>query len=259
VYIQNPPQIGNSLYFSAVKPNYMKTHLKYFLLSLLVAPVFTACDTVNGSGNVVREERPVGEFSEVSVEGSMNVILTKGAGPKAVIEAEDNLMAYIELEERDNELVVRFRRNTNIRSHKPVRVHLSTNTLKEVDLSGSGNVDMKGLFSSEETMHIDLSGSGNVTGEVNAPEVEINISGSGNVTLKGETRDVDVNLAGSGNCRAEELLAENANVSIAGSGDVRIYASRNIKADIIGSGGVAYKGEPAVQLNKVGSGSVRKL
>lgn len=237
----------------------MKAQLKYFLLSLLVTPAFTACDTVNGSGNVIQEERPVGTFSQVSVEGSMNVIITKAAASAAKIEAEDNLLPYIELELQGDELVVRFRRNTNIRSHQPVNVFLSTNDLEEIDLSGSGNVKLQGVFTSPNAMHVDLSGSGNITGAVNAPEVEIDLSGSGNVTLKGETRDVDIDLAGSGNCRAEELLAENASVNIAGSGDVRIYASRNIKANIIGSGGVAYKGEPAIQLNKVGSGNVRKL
>lgn len=259
MYIQNRPQVGNSLYFSAVKPNCMNAQLKYFLLSLLVAPLFTACDTVNGSGNVIKEERPVSGFSHLSLEGSMNVIVTKGESSVASIEAEDNLLPYIELENNGDELIVRYRRNTNIRSHKKVTVHVSSNTLDEVDMSGSGNIEMKGPFTSPHGMDIDVSGSGNVTGEINAPEVDINISGSGNVTLKGETRDVDIDVAGSGNCRAEELLAENVSVSIAGSGDVRVYASRNIKADIIGSGSVSYKGEPSIQLNKVGSGSVRKL
>ncbi|QEH40860.1 head GIN domain-containing protein [Chitinophaga sp. XS-30] len=237
----------------------MKKQLRYFLISLLVAPVFAACDNVSGSGNVAREERRTGSFSRVSLEGSMNVIIAKGEQSTSVIEAEDNLMEYIELINDGDELVVRFRRNTSIRSHKKITVYLTTNTLESMRVSGSGNMELKGLFSTATGMDIDLSGSGNITGQVNAPEVDIDISGSGNVTLRGETRDVDIDIAGSGNCRAEDLLAENVSVSIAGSGDVRIFASRNLKADIIGSGGVAYKGEPSIKLNKVGSGSVRKL
>lgn len=232
---------------------------KYLLLSLLLLPFLTGCDVVNGNGHVSKEERTIEAFTELDVQGSMDVTVSKGNSTSARIEAEDNLLEYIELHSEGNKLKVKFRDNSSIRSHKPIRVHITTNTLEEANMSGSGNLTLDGLFTSEQKIGLSVSGSGNIRGNINAPEVDINVSGSGNITLKGETRDVDIDVAGSGNCRVDELLAETAKINIAGSGDVRVYASRSLKANLVGSGSVRYKGEPSIDLNKIGSGNVRKL
>jgi hypothetical protein len=236
----------------------MKATFRLFCIPLLLLVVLAGCDSVSGSRNVVKEDRQLGDFSEVSVSGSMDVYITQGNTRNLTIEAEDNIIPLIETEMHDNDLEIRFKRNTNIRNHKPVKIFLTTPVLEGLNLNGSGDVEVKSHFSSPGSMRFSLSGSGDLSGSFNAPEMRVDLAGSGDIELKGQTRDLNISIAGSGNCDADELLAETAEVNIAGSGNADVHASRALKANLLGSGNVRYKGEPTINLSKLGSGSVRK-
>ncbi|MRG47413.1 hypothetical protein GFS24_19995 [Chitinophaga sp. SYP-B3965] len=236
----------------------MLTNLKYFALMLLLTPAFVSCDEVRGSGNVSKEERDLSEFTAVEASGSMNVYITKGNTSHATIEAEDNILPFIELVEDGGRLEVRFKRNVHINTRKQVKIYLTTAKLVSAELSGSGDLDIQSHFESAVPVHLSLSGSGNLNASFSAPVVNLDLAGSGNFKVKGETRDLKVNLAGSGNAHLEDLMTETADLDIAGSGNVDLHASRSLKANIVGSGDVKYKGDPTVELNKIGSGSVKK-
>lgn len=241
------------------KPHYMKAITRYFLLPLLMATLVAACDSVSGSRNVVKEERQLGEFTHVEVSGSMDVYITQGSSRGLTIEAEDNIVPLVETEVNGGELEIRFKRNTNIRTHKQVKVYLTTPVLEGLNLSGSGDVEVKSHFTSAGSVEVNLSGSGDVSASFDAPELNVSLAGSGNIDLKGQTRDLHISIAGSGNCEADELLAETAEVNIAGSGNADVHASRDLKVSSLGSGNVRYKGAPSLNVNKLGSGTVRKL
>lgn len=236
----------------------MKTQLKYLLPLLLFIPFLSACEGVSGSGNVIKETREVGPFSALEVSGSMDVYVSQGNSTTVTLEGEDNILPEIELVTEGDKLEIRFKRNMNIRTHRDVKVFLSAKTLEGVELSGSGDVELSGIFNSSAPVHIGLSGSGDIKGVFNAPEISMDLAGSGDIELKGETRDVHISLAGSGNCDAGALLAETADVNIAGSGNVDLHASRELKTNIIGSGNVYYKGAPSISSSKIGSGTVKK-
>jgi predicted small secreted protein len=235
------------------------------LVSLLVVSsiTLTSCDVtgqnrVKGSGNVTKQERSVDAFKELSVRGSMDVYITQGPAKAAVIEAEDNLIPFIEFEREGDKLIVRQKRHTNLNNTRPIKVFLSTPELESIGLAGSGNIKLENKFSNNTHMKLSVSGSGDFNGVINSPNVDADIAGSGNITVEGETRELDVDIAGSGNFKGQELHSEKAGVTIAGSGDASIHASVSLDAKIAGSGDVHYKGNPQVSSKVAGSGSVRK-
>lgn len=240
-----------------------KSLLCQAMVAFSVTLIFSSCDVtgqnrVKGSGHVIKEERQVAGFHQVKVEGSMNVFLAQGPAKAAVIEAEDNIAPLIELQEEGGRLIVRLKRSYSISTHKDVNVYLTTPQVDDVSLSGSGDVKLVDKFNAATDVKFSLSGSGNLKGEINAPAVKASISGSGDMTLKGETKDVSLSIAGSGDFEGDELMAENADVKIAGSGDADVYASVKLDAKIAGSGNVNYKGTPEISSSVVGSGTVRK-
>ncbi|MFY0254719.1 head GIN domain-containing protein [Chitinophaga sp. 30R24] len=223
-----------------------------------------SCDTVGrnrvkGNGNLKKEERQVAAFHQLKVEGSMNVYLSQGAAKAAVIEADENIIPLIELKEEDGRLVVRLKRAYAVSTHNNMNIYLTTPELDEASLSGSGDLKIQDKFNSTAAVKFSLAGSGNLTGEINAPTVKASIAGSGDMKLKGETKDINLFIAGSGNFKGDELLAENANVKIAGSGDANVYASMKLDAKIAGSGNVNYKGTPQVSSSVAGSGTIQKM
>ncbi|RPE12667.1 DUF2807 domain-containing protein [Chitinophaga lutea] len=236
----------------------MKTVSRLFLLPLLLLTVLAACDSVDGSGRVTKEDRQVGDFSAVAVSGSMDVFITHGNTRSLSIEGEDNIVPLIESNIDNGALEIRFKPNTNVRTHRDVKVYIITPVLEGVNVNGSGDVKVMSHFASDRGLSLNLSGSGDLSGSFDAPEVRVSVAGSGNVKLKGQTRDLNVNIAGSGNCEADELLAETAEVNIAGSGNADVHASRELKANTLGSGDVRYKGDPQLNVSKLGSGTVKK-
>ncbi|HVI43282.1 MAG TPA: head GIN domain-containing protein [Chitinophaga sp.] len=239
-----------------------KINLRHGLVALSAALMLNGCvigqDRIKGSGNITKEERKVPSFHKLKAEGSMNVFLSQGAEKPAVIEGDDNIIPLIELVEQDGMLKVRYKKNVSISTHHSVNIYLSAPQVDQVSLAGSGDLKLVDKFNLKDDVKVTLSGSGNFSGALNAPAVEAAIAGSGNMHLTGETRDVSISIAGSGDFDGDELMAENAKVTIAGSGNANVHASVKLDAKIAGSGDVNYKGSPQVSSSVAGSGSVQK-
>lgn len=69
--------------------------------------------------------------------------------------------------------------------------------------------------------------------------------------------ELEVRLAGSGSHAGLRVASRVAEVSIGGSGVVRVAASERLKAGIAGSGELLYRGQPQIAQSITGAGSVR--
>ncbi|RAJ83090.1 putative autotransporter adhesin-like protein [Chitinophaga dinghuensis] len=232
----------------------------WLLLPLTAIALFPSCNivTVNGNGNVIKEERPITPFTSLAVKAGMKVHLQQGEAKTAVIEAESNIVPLILLEREGDKLTIRLKDDVNARTHKAYDVYLSTTELNKVVVAGAGDIELEGTFSSKDEMTVKIAGAGSITGKVDAPKVSSSIAGAGDIKLTGQTRDLHVSIAGAGNFISPDLLSENASVSIAGSGDARVHASVSLKAKIAGAGSIIYKGSPQVSSSIAGSGTIQK-
>lgn len=188
----------------------------------------------------------------------MDVIISEGE-TSVRVEADENLLPYIITELRDNWLEIKLENNISIKSQNDVKIYITTPSLTNISVAGSGDVTATGDFDSGKKAAYSIAGSGDITMVVNAPRVEADIAGSGNLKLTGMTRDLDVKIAGSGNFEGNDLKAENAKVKIAGSDDVFLFADVNLDAKVVGSGSVKYRGNATVNRKVVGSGSISKM
>lgn len=214
---------------------------------------------VKGNGNVITQERNIDNVSRLKIRGAINVELVPGSSGIVRVEADENLMRYIITRNEDGWLVIRTRDNVSLRSERPVKVYVSADMIRSIQIAGSGNVHGRGKFDGADKLEIDIAGSGDVELSVNTPKVLVDIAGSGNVSLSGETRDAVVNIAGSGNYEAADLLTETTDIDIAGSGDARVHADVRLKADVLGSGNVFYRGKAEVESHSTGSGKVKPM
>lgn len=224
---------------------------------------FAACTyvggkRVTGNGNVTTQQRNITDFNAIEVQGSINVYVSQGADYAVRVEAEENLMDYIVVEKDGDELEVRFKRNTNIRTNSPVKVYVTAPSYTGLAVSGSGNLTSQTKITNASQLDIDIAGSGNANLEIDAPTVNAEISGSGSAILKGMTRTLNGDIAGSGELKAYNLLAERSDIEVAGSGNAEVYASKQLDVRVAGSGNINYKGNPSINQNIAGSGTVRK-
>ena len=235
----------------------MKTYLSLLSIAALVA----ACDSDNngprvfGSGNVVSEERILGAFDHIEVEGSINIILRQEATQAVSVEADDNIVPIITTQVRNGELVISS--SQNYHSRNPITVYIAIPAVRALRVKGSA--DLVGDTALEgEVLDIEVAGSGTMELEVYYDQLTASITGSSDMTLSGEVIRQDVSVTGSGNYQAHGLPSEECKISITGSGNGVVRASKLLDATVSGSGDVVYYGEPEVRISVTGSGDVEQ-
>jgi hypothetical protein len=260
----------------------MKTRLSIVLFAVILAVALQGCvgfTIVRGSGRVSEEERNVSGFDEVALSGQGTLHIEVGRKESLRIEAERNLMRYLETKVHGDRLRIGVQNGVLLRNTRPIHYYLTVKDLDTLVLSGSGKVIAPDLEAS--SFAVSVSGSGEVemddlkasdvriricgTGdlsmdELDADVLDVNISGSGDLDIAGgDVKEQVVTISGSGKYMARGLESESARTRISGSGTATVQVSEALDAHVTGSGSVHYLGRPAVETAISGSGDIKHI
>ena len=238
----------------------MKTFIG--ILTLLIFSTSLSAQTFNkkikGNGNVITENRNLTDYDKISVAGAFDVNLVKGKEGAISIEAEENLMEYIETVVENGLLKIQPKKDYQLKSTITIQITVPVETIDAVSLAGSGTVSSIAILNATD-LTLKLAGSGDINLPVSVKNLNSKIAGSGNIKLSGNTDEFNGEISGSGNIEASDLKATASHINIAGSGNVEVHAVSEIHAKIVGSGDVIYSGNPTIEkVKSVGSGSIRK-
>lgn len=234
------------------------------LFLLLFFTSLTSCryvtgKRVRGNGQLGTVVRPVGNFTGVHAKGGIDVVVSNGPSSTLKIEADQNLIDYIEVHNNNGIVEVYTKDGYNLRPQAGIRVLAMAPQFSSIQISGSGNISSPNKILGSNKLHVEIRGSGDINLNVDAPSVETEISGSGSATMHGNTQHFVADINGSGDVRAMNLMSEQTTVDISGSGNADVFASKVLNVEIKGAGNVAYKGPATVNQRIVGSGSVQKV
>lgn len=242
----------------------MKTILKATLVTtaLLVANQSFAQwgkNRIKGNGNITTKTVSTGDYDTVKVVGSMDVHLEAGNEGNITIETDSNILESVVIEEQNGTLKIKMKKGVSYKSKHGVHVTVPFESLSEVSLTGSGDVDSKDALKGSN-LKVNVTGSGDVVLPVAMSNVEATITGSGDVGLSGETQNLEVKVTGSGDFSGSKLTSQNTEVSVSGSGDARVVAKDNLVARVYGSGDIEYSGNPNKRDTKTsGSGDITNV
>jgi hypothetical protein len=138
-------------------------------------------------------------------------------------------------------------------------VNITLPGFEEVGLSGSGSIRSTGKFSGLNELNLRVSGSGNINLEYDAQSTDLSLSGSGELDLAGSSKSLEIAISGSGDVKAPELVTDDCQIHISGSGDAFVHADKNLETHISGSGDVVYSGTASITSRISGSGDVNKI
>ena len=237
---------------------------RFFVLSLLSVILLSSCDQmfgkrVHGDGHIKTESRAALEFNSIDVSGSIDVIIRQDSVRSIKVETDENLLEYVQVIDEGDKVVIHTERGFSLNPTKGIKVYISSPLFKSLEASGACNYISENKISSPERISFGLSGSCDVKIELDAPQVYADLSGACNVQLKGNTKDLKMEGSGSSDFKCMELLAENVDVDISGSGYAEVYASVKLDVSVSGSGDIKYKGNATVSQHVSGSGSVQKV
>lgn len=258
----------------------MKNKLSFTLVGLILIFSMPACiatingETVGGSGTVIEEARTVSDISgvELALPGTLHI--TTGGSESFRIEADDNLMTYIQTDVRAGKLVIESRQGADLRSTHPINYYLTVTDLSSLVTSSDGNIEIGDLQSGSFSITISSSGNVSISGldckslgvkisssgnvkiaELKADSITVDISSSGNLDIqKGKVQTQDINISSSGEYRARDLESVSANANLTSSGDATIRVSDRLTGRLSSSGNINYIGSPDVNVNTSSSG-----
>jgi hypothetical protein len=267
----------------------MKNRTAFIIVLLAIMSSILACSVnfgnnvgtneIRGSGKVVTENRDVSDISSVDLAMTGTLHITMGDKETLTVEAEDNLMGYIQTDVSFGRLVIKTKQGTDLQPTQPINYELTVTKLSAINISSDGDIESKDL--SSDSFSIAISSSGNLTvssldctslqiktsssgnteiGNLSADSNSITISSSGNIDIKnGQVQQQNIHISSSGEYRANDLASSKASVTISSSGSATIRVSDQLSGRLSSSGNVYYIGNPVVNINITSSGKAVQI
>ncbi len=239
----------------------MMKHTLYSIFMLVIMIFIAACNgifPISGSKNIISENRDVNDFSGIDVSLSAEIILIQGDDESLSIEADDNIMSYIQTTMQNGVLNISTTPNTTITPSQPIKITLSFITLNNINTSGSTTITADGL--NLETLTIDTSGSTNIVAtDVRLDTLTIESSGSSQVQLSGIVASQTIEISGNGVINNFELVTETTSINVGGNGQIFVNVADTLAVDISGNSEISYMGSPLVTRSISGNGTITQV
>jgi uncharacterized protein (AIM24 family) len=187
----------------------------------------------------LKEERPVGQFTEIEVLGIGDVILSTGDF-NVVVEAAQKDLKKIKSEVNGDKLMITQSKNANV---KDVTFYVSAPDISSIKLSGVATVSSKDTLVCDN-LKLNVAGAGGIDLTIKCNNLETKIMGAGDVELSGVAIVHKVNVIGAGDLMAFDLETQVTNARVSGAGDIQINATEEVNVRVSGAGDVFLRGEP---------------
>lgn len=212
---------------------------------------------VKGNGNIQLENRiPNESFNAIKASQGLDVYLTQGNEESLVIEADENLLAIIKTEVKDNELHIYADKNIGYASAKKIMVTFK-DVIKITSTSGSDVVSTKTINANYLELH--SSSGSNMNLNVNTSTLTCNSSSGSDLKLSGKTEKLIAEASSGSDIKASDLIAESSQVKATSGADITVNTVKELTADANSGGDIKYYGNPdKVNKNDAPSGNIEK-
>ncbi len=219
--------------------------LGFFNSCILLGP------SIKGNGNVIEEERNVGEFDEIKVTRGMNAWITQGEPTRVTVVADENLHEAILTETEGSTLKIST--NARIRWAKEKKVLITVKDLEKITSTAGSNVFSNGTLSFED-LCVSTSAGSNATLEVYSRNLQVKSSSGSNAIITGKGYDVNLDASSGANIKAEGLKAALCDAEASSGANVFIYVEKKINAKASSGGNIFYYGNPEKKNTSTSSG-----
>ncbi len=191
---------------------------------------------INGSGVNKTELRKVSPFKSVDIDGAFDLNIELNKPEKITIAGDDNILPHIITRVTKEGLIVTT--DKSICPKVPLIVNITNGNVERIDSDGANDIKVSGINNKHFTIDVD---------------------GAGDISASGATGEFTAKMSGSGNLSAKNLHAEKVDISMTGSNDAVVYASKQLSVSIDGAGDVVYYGNPGEVSEKIsGVGDIQR-
>jgi len=222
----------------------MKTRFLSFapiavLSAILLCPLFAVAQ---------RElDKDLADFDRIEFVGRGDVTLRQGNNPHVRLEAsDDNDLRRFSTEVRGKTLRIIYEHDDEdwLDLAPKIRATITYPELRQLRLTGLVTLNSLDKIQNDR-FRLEVEGMGNVRLGLEVETLEIASAGTANINLLGTAKDVEIVNDGTGTIDAFDLICQDADVVVNGTGLIRINALKRLSAEANGFGAsVKYRGNP---------------
>ncbi len=229
--------------------------LHYILLSFLVFGCNSedASDCFQRTGDSIRREVQVSDFTKILVNPNVELILKQGESTSVLIETGDNLLNEVSAVVEGEQLTVS---DTNdcafFRDFNQTKVFVTAPNITEIrsatqfDISSDGVLNYSSLNLLSEDFNVSGGNTnGTFTLEVNSESINVVGNNIASFFIKGLTKNLSVSLfSGTGRFEGADLIAENVKIFHRGTNKIIVNPQQSIIGEIRSTGDVISTNRP---------------
>ncbi len=216
-----------------------RAHARLAVAAVTIAVAASACvgtvaspTPVPASGDTRTEVREVGEFTSVSVDGPLNVVLASGTGVDVQIEAASNFLPLVTTTLTGTDLAIAVAAPGFV-SAKPVTVRITSPTVTSLSLDGGAQGTM----------------------EVMAASMTVSVSGGSVLRGIGTVQQLTVTSLGGADAQMGDLTADTGMISAAGGAKATLRVVKQLTGTADGGSVITLAVAPVAQSVTVTGGA----
>jgi hypothetical protein len=206
---------------------------------------------IHGNGKVVKEERSVTGFDEVSVSTGIELILNQDSFEKVVVETDENILKILKTEVSGNKLKIYLEEGVN--NAKELKVYVTVKQLKSVSASAGSEVKTTSKINADQ-LKISSSSGSEITMEIGCNMVRLDSSSGSELTVSGTTVEVKAESSSGSELDAAKLVAEKGEASASSGSDMDVHVTKELKAHASSGSNITVTGNPASRDTNSSSG-----
>ncbi|SEN52664.1 Putative auto-transporter adhesin, head GIN domain [Sphingomonas gellani] len=241
-----------------IRPTYAALTIALATLSITAcsAKSISGGSDVPATGSGGERRFAVSGFDEVGLSTSADVDIRVGPDFSVVATGAPAALDKLRVRKSGNTVDLGQERGVSWSRGDTLHITITMPRIKGASIGGSGSISVDRVAG--DSFDGNIGGSGRLSlAQVNVTTASFAVGGSGAIDAAGHARRTEVSIGGSGKVRNSGLVAEDADITIAGAGDVQVNATRAASVSLVGSGDVTVTGGAKCKVSKMGSGKVR--
>ncbi|HEV7346802.1 head GIN domain-containing protein [Telluribacter sp.] len=211
------------------------------LLLLLTTTAQAQWAAIRGNGTVTKQERTVGNFSQVRVERGIDLYISQGEEERLTLEADENLLEHITTKVQGSTLLITH--DKNFMRTKSLRAYLTVRAINRLDASGGSDVYSQSVLRAEK-LSCNASGGSDLKLQLDVKDLRVTTSGGSDADLSGLVASLKATATGGSDIKAKDLRGDHIVVVVSGGSDAHVYADMELNASASGGSSIYYYGNP---------------
>ncbi len=211
--------------------------------------------SLRGSGDIISEVRDLKGFSRIEAGSASNVYISFGDQWHVEIEADDNVMEYIETGVRRETLFIGMDNSVRSIGRMTFNVYVTLPELKVLTASGAADIIFEDPVS-QQSITLKASGASNIKVTVEVDALEIVTSGASDIDIEGFAHYAEVTASGASDIKGARFECIVADVKLSGASDMCAVITEKVTGSLSGASDLRIIGNPEVRVSSSGASSV---